>query len=140
MSEEHPTVEYRTLPEYDGYRFGDDGSAWSFWKQKGLGRFNGSVRLKTATWVQLKGNQNTSGYLHVSLRTIANVYKIRMLHQLILLAFGFQKPSKTHQVCHANRNKKDNRLCNVRWGTPKENAQDAIRHGTHSSLRTKKCK
>ena len=31
-------VEYRDVPGWPGYRVGDDGSVWSLWKRRGLGR------------------------------------------------------------------------------------------------------
>ena len=39
-------------------------------------------------------------------------------------------------VCrHINGNSLDNRLYNLCWGTPQQNAQDSIRHGTAACLR-----
>lgn len=36
------------------------------------------------------------------------------------------------QACHRNGDQIDNRLENLRWGTPQENADDRIRHGTQA--------
>ena len=52
------------------------------------------------------------------------------VHRAVLEAFVGLKPDG--MVCrHLDGNPQNNRLENLRWGTPKENSADAIRHGTH---------
>lgn len=76
------------------------------------------------------------GYYRVNVRdgsTPAKKYAIPV-HKLILEAFVGARPPG--YVCrHLNGNAFDNRLENLCWGTPKENAQDAATHGTAVWLR-----
>jgi len=50
------------------------------------------------------------------------------VHQLILLAF-IGPPSNGMEVLHNNGNPKDNRLCNLRYGTRRENILDVFYQG-----------
>lgn len=50
------------------------------------------------------------------------------VHHLVLLAFIGPRPAG-HECCHGNRDKTDNHLGNLRWGTKAENAADTVRHG-----------
>jgi hypothetical protein len=50
------------------------------------------------------------------------------IHQLVLSLFGPPRPSPKHVVCHVNDDKVDNRLCNLYWGTIRENNLDAIKN------------
>lgn len=52
------------------------------------------------------------------------------LHRLVLEAFVGQPPTNNHVAAHWDNNGQNNRLDNLRWATPKENAADRIRHGT----------
>lgn len=114
-------TEYRTIPGYDGYRFGDDGSVWSRWGK------NGGL---TDQWHQLRGTPSTHyGHIKVEVK-----YKgrrgIRAVHRLILEAFiGPCPPGMVS--CHGPGGKTDNRLCNLRWDTQKANLGDRVRDGTH---------
>lgn len=52
------------------------------------------------------------------------------VHRLVMAAFDGPCPDGM-QVCHNNGDASDNRLSNLRYGTPTENSRDMIRHGTH---------
>ena len=52
------------------------------------------------------------------------------LHQLVLAAFVGPRPEGMEEVRHLNGNPGDNRLVNLAYGTRKDNADDARRHGT----------
>ena len=56
------------------------------------------------------------------------------VHRLVLLAFIGPRPEGM-EVCHNNGNPEDNRLCNLRYGTSKENKADRIKHGTMPDLK-----
>lgn len=57
-------------------------------------------------------------------------WKTNYVHQVILFAFVGHKP-EAMECRHLDGNPFNNRLDNLKWGTPKENRADAIRHGTH---------
>lgn len=44
----------------------------------------------------------------------------KFFHVLVAVAFLGEKPSEKHSVDHINRDKSDNRLCNLRWATHSE--------------------
>ncbi|MBE6926887.1 MAG: HNH endonuclease [Ruminococcaceae bacterium] len=76
------------------------------------------------------------GYYRVNVRDGGTPVKshVEPVHKLILEAFSGPRP--LNYVCrHLNGVATDNRLENICWGTQKENAQDAIRHGTAVCLR-----
>lgn len=56
------------------------------------------------------------------------------VHQLVLKAFVGPRPEGKWGL-HKDGNPANNCVDNLYWGTPKENAQDAIRHGTHPAVR-----
>lgn len=51
------------------------------------------------------------------------------VHRLVLETFVGPRPHGC-ETRHANRDTSDNRVSNLSWGTPKENAEDRDRHGT----------
>ena len=64
----------------------------------------------------------------------ANLYwknkRTRMyIHQIVLLAFLGPRPEGL-EVRHINGDPTDNRLCNLAYGTRKENSADSVLHGT----------
>lgn len=76
----------------------------------------------------LTPNLDSRGYLRVHLSQ-NNKSINRSIHQLVLEAFVGPRP-KGLQCRHLNGNRLDNRLANLKWGTPAENQKDSIRHKT----------
>ena len=114
------TIEYRSLPQYDGYRFGSDGSFWS--QHRPFGQERGE-------WRQLKGSLGPEGYIIVRLkRASGRKCDYRPLHQLILEAFVGPRPCG-YEACHNDGNKTNNAALNLRWDTRSENMLDRGRHG-----------
>ncbi len=106
-------TEYRELGWALGYRFGDDGSAFS-------NRKNGEWRILTPSVMP-------KGYRILHLSGIGT----RLLHRLILEAFRGPCPEGM-EGCHNDGNPANNTLDNLRWDTPQNNVSDMVRHGTHT--------
>lgn len=68
-------------------------------------------------------------YMYCDLRLPGIKQKARV-HVVVLEAFICARPIGMI-ACHNNGDSTDNRLCNLRWGTYKDNAEDKILHGTH---------
>jgi hypothetical protein len=68
-------------------------------------------------------------YLSVNLCVDRSKY-IRFVHVLVLEAFVGPRPPRA-QTRHKNGVPDDNRVENLQWGTPRENVDDALRHGTY---------
>ncbi len=114
-------VEYRTLPRYPGYRFGNDGSWWSRW--------NGKRKRKMGAWQQRAALPNlTGGRVQCSPRNADGKFVKRMLHRLILEAFRGPCPDGM-ECCHNDGNAGNNQIENLRWDTKTENASDRSLHG-----------
>jgi hypothetical protein len=91
---------------------------------------DGSIVSTIRATMKLSPFLNGQGYLAVSLVVPGVSRTQKRVHALVASAFLPPKPSERHQVRHLNGNKHDNRACNLAWGTPKENADDRILHGT----------
>lgn len=52
------------------------------------------------------------------------------VHACVCAAFHGPKPTPSHQVAHADGNRTNNHPDNLRWATPKENGEDAAKHGS----------
>jgi HNH endonuclease len=120
MAEGQSSVEYRIVPEYPMFRVGSDGSIWTLWNQ-------GARRIGDK-WRQLKPDLNRQGYFRVKLRRGRKARR-RLLHQVILETFVGCRPVGM-QCRHLDGDSKNNCLGNLKWGTSKENCDDARRHGT----------
>lgn len=115
----------KDIPGFPGYRVGSDGTVWSRWRRKGLGRGLGSRRVMGEEWRQLKASPDSQGYRVVSLGR-GNRMKVGAL---VLLAFVGPRPSK-HEVCHGSNGNGDDSVTNLRWGTSQANTEDQRRAGT----------
>ena len=81
----------------------------------------------TDNWLSLKPIRKQSGHLFVNL-VRGGVKKCRAVHRLVLETFVGPCPSG-YQCCHWDGVPSNNHLENLRWGTPKDNADDTLRHG-----------
>ena len=79
-----------------------------------------------------------SGHLRVALCR-DGVCQDRSIHSLVLESFVGPRPEGA-VVCHWNDIPSDNRLENLRWGTPTDNLNDCVRNGRHASASKEMCK
>lgn len=96
----------------------------------------GEIFSERSGALQRKPMRLHNGYYRVNLRDDSYPAKtcVVPVHRIILETFVGKRPDGC--VCrHLNGNPLDNRLSNICWGTPKENAQDSLRHGTAVCLR-----
>jgi hypothetical protein len=70
------------------------------------------------------------GYRILALQRDSRAHTV-YVHAIVLETFIGPCPEGM-QCRHLNGNKTDNRLENLQWGTPLQNAEDRDRHGTHS--------
>lgn len=133
MSEE----EWRPIPGYEGiYEVSDTGRVRSVdrYVPPGAGvtpRFRrGGMRAPRS---------DAKGYKYVPLYSAGQV-KSWQVHRLVLLAFVGPPPEEGRYALHNNGVSSDNRLCNLRWGSPSANILDSVAHGTHFNGSKTHCK
>jgi hypothetical protein len=123
-------VRYKAIPDFPGYHVGDDGSVWSQWK---LTILRGSQRhwvIDPTQWKRMRlFRQNQKGYLCVSLRRNGKP-TTQQVHTLVLTAFVGPRPEGMECRHFPDRNRENNHLSNLQWGSPQENKLDTIIHGT----------
>ena len=115
----------RNIPDCPGYKIGTDGSLWSYKKR---GSFADESR-HDSDLVLLSPKKSSNGYLVHNLRRPDETIWHAQLGRLVLLAFAGDPVRAEDETRHLNGNPTDNRLENLAWGTPKENAADRKRHG-----------
>jgi hypothetical protein len=90
----------------------------------------GEVRSLKRKVLKILKPYSYRGYFAVEL--YKNCEFIRMyVHRAVLTAFVGKCPAG-YQAAHLNGDKSDNRLINLRWCTPKENASHKKLHGTQT--------
>jgi len=83
----------------------------------------------------LKQRTLDNGY-RIVMMSKGGKYQNKLVHRLVLAAFtGGYGP----QCRHLNGIRVDNRLENLAWGTPADNAKDQLRHGMHRNARKSHC-
>ncbi len=102
---------------FPNYAITKDGRVWS------SPRRGSSIR---GMW--LRSASHKKGYLFVVLYKHRKKY-IRQIHRLVLETYIGLCPSGM-QCRHLDGNPANNKLENLCWGTPQENQQDRIQHGT----------
>lgn len=108
----------RTREIKPGYAISEDGRVWS----AVIGRRRPRIGTE---WKEMKPSPQHRGHLAVCLGGGDQ----RFVHVLVLRAFVGPCPPKM-ECRHLDGNPANNNLWNLCWGTPKENGQDRIRHGT----------
>lgn len=104
-------VNYKSIPGFDNYLVGDDGSVWS----------------KTTKRIIAQEDTREYGHLRVSLWNGNKRHRF-YVHRLVLTVFVGPCPEGM-ECRHLNGDASDNRLENLRWGTSKENSEDTARLG-----------
>lgn len=94
---------------------------------------HGRVRRKTGgrgavAGRMVKPKRHRDGYAVVDL-CIDNCVTRLTVARAMALAFLGPAPSETHQAAHGDGDPRNDSIANIRWATPKENAEDADRHG-----------
>jgi hypothetical protein len=75
------------------------------------------------------GRHPKTGYRNVSLRREGKSYN-RYVHRLVLEAFVGPCPKGMQSRHFPDKDTSNNALTNLQWGTPKQNQDDRITHGT----------
>jgi len=126
----HPSVEYRDIPGFPGYRVGDDGSVWSCLQLVPLRGRRGTKSVIGTTWKRLSAAIPSGGRPRVSVCR-SGVTRTRQVAHLVLEAFVGPRP-QGQEACHGDGNVANNRLTNLRWDTHSGNMADKLAHGTHN--------
>lgn len=100
------------------------------------------VGNRTSTYTGRPLNVTPTGrqrqYRKVTLSNYNKERKQRQVHQLMLEAFAGVRP-EGYVARHLNDVGSDNRVCNLAWGTAKENRLDRIRNGLDHRVNMKHC-
>jgi len=72
-------------------------------------------------------SNDKDGYKKVRVR-LNGSFVTRRVHRLICEAFHGPPSKETPWALHNNGNNQDNRPENLRWGSPKQNTHDSLRH------------
>jgi hypothetical protein len=128
-------TQLRDIPEFPNYKAGSDGTIWT-------SHTKGRVPLGTAqcvdgVWlypirqckIPVKCRPDLH-YLYVRIKHESGAMKNRLVHRLILETFVGPCPEGMQCRHFPDANKTNNRLENLQWGTPTENAADREVHGT----------
>jgi len=108
---------------------------WSDIKEwEGMYQVSNLGNVKSLRYKRLEGNEHNlkpvivnKNYVQVTLYRKGRRLR-STVHKLVLEAFDSVR--KTGMECrHLNGNGLDNRLVNLKWGTPKENTADKVKHG-----------
>lgn len=123
MNEQNSEERWAIVPFSPRYRVSSLGRV-----QSRIG-WRGRLATNESPWRDIKPFVAGRGYLMVGLRVGGESVR-EYVHRLVLLTFVGPCPPGM-EARHILRNDRtDNRLDNLRWGTPLENAADCERHGT----------
>lgn len=116
--------EHQAIPDFAGYTITSDGVVWSWIWNKRNRVFKLAESPREVKSIEHKG----TCYRFVWLARNGRYVK-RYVHRLVLLSFVGPCP-KGQNTRHLDGSRSNNKLDNLKWGTPKEQAEDRNRHGT----------
>lgn len=117
-------IVYSDTPGFPGYRVGSDGTVWSCRPRNGRGQ-------SRSPWRQLKTRPLNRKKWGRRYRAVCIDGQVVAVHKLVLTAFAGPRPDGM-EARHLDGDPANNRLSNLCWGTPLENAADRMRHGTET--------
>lgn len=88
---------------------------------------NGKALYKSKVRI-LKGVDRRDGYLSITLKDGDHLERW-LIHRLVLTTFVGPCPDGMEALHGPDRNRQNNKLCNLRWGTRADNEYDKIAHG-----------
>lgn len=110
----------KQIPGFPNYFVTKDGRVWS--KPK---------RCHNGKWLNLQRDKD--GYNYVKLTKNKKKYH-KLVHSLVLETYTCSRPQGM-VARHKDGNPANNWYWNLEWGTPSENTQDSMRHGTARCLK-----
>lgn len=113
--------EWREIAGYPNYQVSNMGRVRS-------NRLRGSKIDSVSNWKLLNPAIGNQGYRTMKISRDGKA-KTVSVHILVLETFVGPCPDGL-EACHFNGIRNDNRLCNLRWDTRKNNAHDRRKHGT----------
>lgn len=129
------TYPFKSIPSHPNYGITEYGETVTFYSKKWNGYGNGSSPvIHSKPQYILQPQKDKDGYLMLYLKTSEGKQKTRRLMHLVLEAFGFERPSPKHEARHLDGNILNNHISNLKWGTSKENGEDATKHGRRSGV------
>lgn len=112
---------WKTIPGFpEHYEVSDDGQVRT-WLVRGSKKVSDNPTAMVGWFMH--------GYPAVLLRDVHGKRKCVRVHQAVLLAFVGPCPPG-QEARHLDGSRTNNRLDNLKWGTPKENSDDKREHGT----------
>lgn len=103
---------------------------WRAWSSRYEVSSCGRVR-NSRTRRLVRQQPNHGGYRQVKLICDDGKRRWKKVHNLVLEIFVGPRPSPKHHGAHdPDRDKRNNRLENLRWALPEENEADKKKHGT----------
>lgn len=121
-----PEVRCEIHPRHTAFKISTNGEVWS---RKKPGRHGGF----SDTWKPIKPIRLRSGHCQIGLGWKDGKLLRDYVHRMVLETFVGPCPPGC-EARHLNGNPSDNRLENLRWGSPHENFWDSVEHGTAHCL------